>query len=117
MLIGMYDIDIYAEATLSPDRRLTVDFLGGCVLGAKVSSSIGEAVEKFRDALPAFCEKNGCSSSDFRSLKAEYSSDRFGRRVVVFVEDKQGRLSTDEYVGTPARRIRVQDSHGRVRPI
>lgn len=58
----------------------------------------------------------GYAPDAFRELKARFSSDAFGRRFIVSIEDKQGRRSTDEYLGNPGRRVKELDGHGRMRP-
>ena len=55
-------------------------------------------------------------SDDFKTLTARYSSDIAGaRRTVVTVRDRLGRSYVDEYIGTPARHVKVTDHLGRVR--
>jgi hypothetical protein len=59
--------------------------------------------------------KHSASIKDFKTLTARYSGDGFNRRVVVTVRDRVGRCYVDEYVGMPARHIKVTDHLGRVR--
>lgn len=117
IMAGAYGMSVFGEARSSASGSITVDFLNGKAVSGAVSPSLSDALAKYRDALPSFCEKHGCTVSDFRSITAEYSIDRLGVRIVVSIEDQRGRRSKDEYIGTPARRIKVQDAQGRVRRI
>jgi hypothetical protein len=80
-----------------------------------VSSALAAAITKYRKALPALCVKHGASIEDFKTLTASYSTDRINRHVVVRVRDRNGRCYVDEYIGTPAKHIKVTDQLGRIR--
>jgi hypothetical protein len=116
MLVDVYDVDIYGEAGRSRKRFFEVDFLTGKATGAWPSLSLRFAIRKYKGGLTLLCAKHGTTPEAFRRLTARYFRDRVGRRMVVTIEDKQGRRSVREYVGIPGRRIRVLDSLGRVRP-
>jgi RimJ/RimL family protein N-acetyltransferase len=94
---------------------ICVDFLTGKATGGRVSPSLATAIRKYQDALPALCEKHGASIGDFKTLTANYSANRFVRQLVVRIRDRIGRCYVDEYIGTPARHLKVTDSLGRVR--
>ena len=113
-LIGMYATDVFGEARKNPAGFLIVDFLNGTIQG-RASASLAKAVSLYRDTLPLLCEKHGASVSYFRELAARYSVDAIGPRVLVTVEDQNGRRSTDEYVGAPLRHVKITDSLGRIR--
>ena len=49
------------------------------------------------------------------TLTARYSIKPSKNHVVISIEEKNGRRSTDEYVGTPLARIKTLDSQGRIR--
>jgi hypothetical protein len=115
-LIGEYEIDVFGEASRSPQGFITVDFLTGTSAGGRPSRSLARVIARFRDALADLCRKHGTSPAVFRELTASYSIDAHGRRFLVTVEDQEGHRSVDEYVGIPGRRIRVLDHLGRVRP-
>ena len=115
LMIGVYEMDVFGEARRSPERMVTVDFLNGIAAQGVVSTSLADAIAKYRSALPDLCAKHGASPTYFRTLTATYLADTFNRRIVVTVEDQHGHRSVDEYVGVPARRIKVLDSLGRVR--
>ena len=115
LLIGVYQTDIFGEAKHSPEQRITVNFLSGKATNGVVSSSLAGAIERYQSALSELCTRHGTSPAAFSTLLASYSSDRFSRRIVVTVEDHYGHTSVDEYVGTPARRVKVLDALGRIR--
>ncbi len=113
LLIGVYEMDVFGEAKRSPSRSINIDFLKGKATGARVSSVLAAAVTKYREVLPKLCAKHGATIDDFKMLTAEYSSS--SRRIVVTVQDRIGRRYVDEYVGTPAKHVKILDDLGRVR--
>src|SRR5581483_7171580 len=114
--LGVYSTDVFGEAATSPGGFITVDFLKGTVESGRNSASLTKAVGLYRVVLEKVCSKHGCSVSYFRGLTARYSSNR-GRRVLVAIEDNEGRRSVDEYVGTPLRHRKTIDGVGRVRTL
>lgn len=113
VMVGVYDVDVFAEAGASPTGILTVDFLNGLVLDGQPSMRLTEAVGLFGEILPAFCNTHGGSISDFREFKARYHASP--KRFVVTIEDQMGKRSSTEYVGRDGERIRATDELGRVR--
>lgn len=113
--LGYYATDVFGEATRSPEGFITVDFLKGTVVTGRASTPLEKAVGLYRGVLADVSAKHGASLSDFRALMAHYSGDRHDRRVVVTIEDSEGRRSIDEYVGDPLRHFKTVDSAGRVR--
>lgn len=115
LLIGVYAMDVFAEAQKNREGFITVDFLAGTCTGGKPSPSLARAMVLYRDALTDLCDRHGTKPSAFRQLTARYSADALAKRFVVTVEDQNGRLSVDEYVGLPGKRVKVIDDRGRVR--
>ena len=115
LLVGCYETDVFGEARRSPERSVVVDFLRRRPSEGMVSPSLAHAIARYRKALPGLCERYGGSASMFRELTARYSTDAFGPRFAVTVEDYRGRRAVDEHVGVPGRRVRVLDRLGRVR--
>lgn len=115
LLIGAYEMNVFGEARRSPGGAICIDFLAGKAAQGRVSPSLAAAIAKYRDVLPDLCSRSGASVEDFRTLTASYSSDAVHRRIVVSVRDRLGRCSVDEYIGTPARRIKTLDALGRIR--
>jgi hypothetical protein len=115
LLIGVYEIDVFGEAARNPGGFIKVDFLAGKATHGVLSPSLAAVVEKYRAALPELCVKHGASTEDFRELSACYSGDTFNTRIRVAIEDRNGRRAEDEYVGSPARHLKVVDRLGRIR--
>lgn len=115
LLIGVYEMDIFGEAAKSKQGYITVDFLKGTTSGGRPSRALAKAIKLYSKALPDLCEKHGSSVSFFNSLTARYSISNLDKHVLIAIEDKNGRQSNDEYVGTPLKRIRALDSLGRIR--
>jgi len=115
LLIGVYDTNVFGEARRSPGGVIRVDFLAGKATRGNVSRSLEAAIAKYRSALPALCAKHGASVEDFKTLSVRYSVNTINRRIVVTVRDRDGRCCVDEYIGTPARHVKVTDRLGRIR--
>jgi hypothetical protein len=115
LLIGVYDMNVYGEAKRNPGGVIGIDFLAAKVIEGKVSRTLETAIAKYRAALPDLCCRHGASVEDFKTLTARYSGEGLCARVVVTVRDRLGRCYVDEYVGIPARHIKVTDYLGRVR--
>jgi hypothetical protein len=115
LLVGVFDMNVYGEARRNPSGVIAIDFLSAKTIDGRVSRTLGSAIAKYRAALPDLCAKHGASLEDFKTLTARYSGDGLTRRVVVTVRDRLGRSFVDEYVGVPARRVKVRDQLGRVR--
>lgn len=112
-LIGAYSTDIYQEASLSADGRITVDFLRGIATGT-VSDSLAKAVALYRDALVGLCNKQGLSIELFQELSATYfTNDKGEECVIIHVQDNKGRSKHDTYVGSPLQRVKNLDTRGR----
>jgi hypothetical protein len=108
-------MNVFGEALRSPRKVICIDFLAAKARDGRISPTLAAAVAKYRKALPDLCATHGASIEDFRTLVASYSTDNFGRRIVVTVQDRRGRCYVDEYFGTPARRAKVTDRLGRIR--
>jgi hypothetical protein len=70
LLIGLYEMDVFAEAAGEPEGFVVVDFLAGSTKAATVSASCREAIGFYRDALPELCAKHGIEASAFARLEA-----------------------------------------------
>lgn len=115
LLIGVYGMNVFGEAKKSPDGVVCIDFLAAKATKGKISPALKAAIVKYRTALPSLCAKHGASIEEFKTLTVTYSTDRLNQRIVVTVRDRLGRCCVDEYIGTPARRMKVTDRLGRVR--
>jgi hypothetical protein len=115
MLVGVYDLDVFAEAQRAPGGVISIDFLAASATRGKVSRTLARAITKYHEALPDLCAKHGASIEEFKTLTASYSADAISRRIIVRVRDGSGRCCVDEYIGTPARQVKVADRLGRIR--
>ncbi|MGV2068410.1 hypothetical protein [Agrobacterium sp. 22-226-1] len=116
LMIGVYDMDVFAEAAQSTEGYISVDFIAGTSSGVQPSASLAKAISLYAQALDELCQRHGVSAGAFRELTARYSRDVHGSRFVVTVADRNGRRSTDEYLGTPGIRVMECDKLGRIRP-
>jgi hypothetical protein len=111
-LIGHADMRVFEEARRSSEGFIEVDFLTGTSSGGQPSPALARAIGLYSGALPLLCIKHGISGAIFRQLRARFFADR---RFTVTIEDSEGRYVTDEYVGSPGRRVKVLDPLGRIR--
>lgn len=110
-LIGVYHMDVFAEATASEEGYITVDFLNGTVSGAKPSDSLSRAILLFRDVVPLMCEKHGIELSYAKTLVARFGTDAaYGPHFRVTVESATGKKSTDQFIGIPGKRLKRRKS-------
>jgi hypothetical protein len=115
MLIGVYEMNVFGEAARTSNGSITGDFLAGKAIDVAVSPKLAAAIAKYRAALPELCSKHGASIEEFKELSARYFAHTLEQRMVVRIQDRNGRISEDEYIGTPARRRKVRDRLGRIR--
>jgi hypothetical protein len=108
-------MNVFDEARRSREGFVEVDFLTGTSTGALTSPSLTHAIDLYGRALASQCEKYGTTPAAFKRLTARYHGGS-GARFSVTVENHEGWISTDEYVGIPGRRPRTLDWLGRIRP-
>ena len=53
LMIGIYQMDIFAEAAATPEGYIDVDFLTGLAAGADASSDVVRVAKLYSEALPA----------------------------------------------------------------
>ncbi|MFS2139439.1 hypothetical protein [Duganella sp. Dugasp56] len=110
-IIGVYRMDVFAEAAASEDGHITVDFLNGTTSGAKPSESLSGAIVLFREAVPQMCEKHGIELAYIKTLVARFGTDAaYGRHFRVMVESSTGKKSTDQFIGIPGKRLKRRKS-------
>jgi hypothetical protein len=106
-MIGVYEMDVFGEATAGLEGYIEVDFLRGTASGSPASRKLLRAISLYKDALPDLCEKHGVKVEDFNKLRARFGVDRaYGRHFTVTVENGSGKRSTHRYLGVPGRRLR-----------
>lgn len=107
LLIGIYEMDVFAEAAAGDAGYIKVDFLKGLSTGSAASARLSRAITLYRDALPSFCLKHGVDSQDIQKLEVRFGTDAaYGPHFTVTVAASNGRSSTDRYVGIPGKRLR-----------
>lgn len=105
-MIGMYDVDIYGEASSSPEGHVIVDFMTGSTSGSPISAHLRRALDLYSKALPELCKRHGLDLSEIKVLSARFGTDSIaGRHFAVTVEASDGRRSLDQYIGSPGRRF------------
>lgn len=117
LMIGVYDMDVFGEATASLERFIEVDFLTGDTAGAVPSASLARAIGLYAKALPVLCEKHDVEVTDFAQLSAKYLGEGHRREFVVTVTDCNGKNSVRRYVGNPGARPITLDPLGRRRRV
>jgi hypothetical protein len=107
VMVGVWSMNVFAEASLSPKGHIIVDFLNGEILAGEPSESLQKAAKAYSAAFPEFCKRHGIQASEFKKLEARFGLHRNRQpRFIVTIEDQLGRAFTDTYTGWPGRRIR-----------
>lgn len=116
LLIGYYQIDVFAEAANGPEGYIRVDFLAGKTSGSPVSPSLAKAIELYtKNALPDLCRRHGVPVDAFRQLLVRYTTSSIRPQFAVTVVDRAGKSETDTFFGVPGRRALTMDHLGRLR--
>ena len=106
MLIGVYEMDVYFEASSSTEGFIIVDFLKGTSTGGKTSAELDSAIAKYRAALPDLCAKHGLDMALIAELSARFGVDAvYGPHFTVTVASTDGKRSMDRYIGSPGKRL------------
>lgn len=96
LMVGIYAVDIYREASTSPEGHIAVDFMTGRTSGSPVSASLGRAIQRYSEGLPEFAMKQGLNLSKIKVLSARFGTDPVaGPHFSVTVETSDGRRSVD----------------------
>lgn len=108
LLIGYAATDIFAEACSSAAGCIIVDFLSGTTDSLDASPALKRAIQQYRAALPALCNKHNYRLEDLATMTARYGVDAvYGSHFTVTVQAMDGRRSIDRYLGVPGRRLRT----------
>jgi len=106
-VIGVYEMNVFAEAAASSEGHITVNFLNGTTTGATPSPGLARAICLYRDALPSMCAKHDINLDEIKVLVARFGTDAaHGPHFKVTAESVFGKSSTDQYVGIPGKRLR-----------
>jgi hypothetical protein len=112
LLVGYYEMNVFAEAAASDPGFVEVNFLNASVAGSPISQSLQGAINCYRNAVPELCKKHCIDFNQIKTLTARFGSDKVYRsHFTVTVESIDGRSSTDRYVGIPGRRLRTARSN------
>lgn len=115
LMVGVYDINIWAAVAETPSRQLDIDFLTGECCSA-TSGHLAHAIQLYVKALPDLCRRQDVDISDFTGLKVRFVGAPPLHRVEITVTDRLGRTSKDIYFGAPLKRGKALDRLGRLRP-
>lgn len=113
LMVGVYQMDVFAEAAASEPGFITVDFLAATVSGSSASANLLRAIDLYRAAIPEFCQKHDVDPNLIKTLSARFGTDPvYGPHFTVTVECVDGRKSIDQYVGFPGRYLRTVSAAG-----
>lgn len=109
LLVGVYAMDVFAEAAASDAGYIEVNFLHASATGSPVSATLRGAIKSYSNALPELCKKHRIDPSQIKTLIARFGTDSvYGPHFTVSVESIDGRSSTDRYIGFPGKRMRTR---------
>lgn len=112
LLVGVYEMNVFAEAAASDSGFVEVNFLDASATGSPISKNLQGAITSYRDALPDLCKKHSIDPHQIKTLTARFGSDQvYGPHFTVTVESIDGRSSTDHYIGIPGKRLRTAGSN------
>jgi len=109
LLVGVYEMDVFAEAAASDPGFIEVNFLDATAAGSPISATLRGAIYSYSNALPDLCKKHSIDPSQIKALIARFGTDPvYGPHFTVTVESIDGRSSTDRFIGFPGRRLRTR---------
>lgn len=110
LMIGLYQMNVFAEASAEEPGYLEVDFLQGTASGSPASRSLRRGIALYsKEALPSLCEKHRVDLRQVRTIQARFSVHAvYGPRYVVTVEDARGKRSVEHFAGYSGRRLRTR---------
>lgn len=110
LLVGVYAMDVFAEAAASDPGYIEVNFIDGSTTGSPISTTLQGAIKSYSSALPELCNKHSIDPSQIKTLIARFGTHPvYGQHFTVSVESVDGRSSTDQYIGFPGRRLRKEN--------
>jgi hypothetical protein len=111
LLVGVYTMNVFAEAESEEPGYIEIDFLEATTSGVPSSSSLRQAIALYRKALPELATKHGIDAREIQTLSARFGTDKvYGPHFTVTVASKDGRRSTDRYVGVPGKRMNTKEA-------
>ena len=111
LMIGVYDMDVFGEASAGAPGYIDVDFMLGKTAGSPASRKLQKAVALYSTkALPSLCAKHKVDLKQVKTIQARFEVHPVaGRHFTVTVENKRGKRSVVQYVGVPGRRLRRRE--------
>jgi hypothetical protein len=108
LMIGIYQMNVFSEASAEPPGYIDVDFVSGTATGSPVSKGLSRGVALYSsEALPVLCEKHRVDLRQVRTIQARFSVHAvYGPQFTVTVEDLRGKRSVEHYAGYSGRRLR-----------
>ncbi len=116
LMTGFYDLDVYTDARNSPKKALRLDLMAGVVTEGEARANLVAALQRVPGALAAQCAKAGFSWEDLRRAEVVFRVDTVKPGFTILVEDRSGKVTETDYLGSPAKREKVLDAYGRVAP-
>ena len=113
--IRFYELDFYGDSPESPDHKLSVDLINGCVIEGTPSPELRAAISRLSSHFDRLCQTAGISLDECRAANAYFyvTPRRIG--FTLAIEDQAGRLTEADYNGVPARRSLELDQRGNLR--
>lgn len=108
--------NVYSEAAANEHGFILADFLTGKVEGAYPEGEAEYALPLFRNTFPAFCERHEVEILGYSAFLVRFISDKNGNNYVITIEDRNGKRTLREYIGTKGKRSGTLDDLGRRRP-
>lgn len=109
LLVGVYEMDVFAEAAASDPGYIEVNFLDASATGSAISPTLLGAIKIYSNAFLELCKKHRIDPSQIKTLTARFGTDSvYGAHFTVSVESIDGRSSTDRYIGFPGKRLRTR---------
>ena len=105
-MAGVYSVDVYGEASASPEGHIIVDFKTGSTSGSPISSGLRRAIHRYSELLSDLAKEHGLEPSEIKVVMARFGIDVVaGPHFSVTVETTDGRRSVDQYAGSPGKRF------------
>ena len=112
LLVGVYEMDVFAEAAASDPGYIEVNFIDASTTGSAISTTLHGAIKCYSNAIPELCKKHSMNPSQIKTLIARFSTDTvYGPHFTVLVESIDGRSSTDRYIGFLGKRLRKRSKN------
>jgi len=115
MVLGVFDIDFLRELIASPDTTLVIDILNGVLIEGSASPELKMQISGCPNAVKEMCASEHIMIYDYRKIQAKFWLRRSQIRLDLTIEDRRRKKTTAEYCGTPLKRVRQLDEHGRIR--